>query len=150
STQFTFTPGALSAAEIHAGSEIQIMNSYRWASQIDIVKSVDLVHGIVTLQTPLNYANDDGTTFRVLNVAADVHNDKDFAWRASDGKLVVDVASTTELQNVEVSRAATLFNLNGASNVTIEGFTFENVTHDGQAINIYGGSGNKIDQNSFI
>lgn len=137
--------------DIAAGTKIQVFDTERLEDAILEVKAIDTATRTITFKTDAGFALREGSTFRLLDNAAHVNKAGEFAWRESDGKLVFkpENPATFQQDGVEVARLDTLIKMNGASKVTIEGFTFTNTKAGGDALDMINADYNQIRDNSF-
>lgn len=142
----------VSAADVNGNTLIQLMDRERLGDTISGISSIDNASRLITLKSGATLPFAEGTTYKLLNNAAFVNQTGEFAWRGSDGKLVYKPADPAhfEASGVEVARLGTLVRLNGASNVTLDGFTFTNTTTDGNALELVKATNNHIGDNSFV
>ncbi|MBK1838259.1 right-handed parallel beta-helix repeat-containing protein [Azospirillum sp. YIM B02556] len=141
----------VTAADIQPGTLIQIMDAERLGDTLGTIASFNASTRTIMLKNGASLPFAEGTTYKLLNNAAYVDQAGEFAWRASDGKLLYKAASSGFASTgVEVPRLDTLIKLNGANNVTIDGLTFKNTTTGGDALLLTKSSGNHISDNSFL
>jgi len=144
--------GDITAADLAPGTKIQVMDAERLSDTLTDVVSIDDATRQIILKNGASLPFTEGTTYKLLNNAAFVDQAGEFAWRASDGKLVFKPADPAHFaqDGVEVPRLGTLIRLKGASDVTVEGLGFTNTTTGGNALELTGASNNHIGNNSFV
>ncbi|ALG74239.1 hypothetical protein VY88_20930 [Azospirillum thiophilum] len=141
----------VTAADIQPGTLIQVMDAERLGDTLTSISSFNASTRTIMLKNGASLPFAEGTTYKLLNNASYVDQAGEFAWRASDGKLLYKAASSGFASTgVEVPRLDTLIKLNGASNITIDGLTFKNTTTGGDALLLTKSSGNHISDNSFL
>ncbi len=147
-----YQAGDVSKADLAIGTKIQLMDAERLSDTLTEVTGIDDATRSITLKNGASLAFTEGSTYKLLGNAAFVDQVGEFAWRASDGRLVVKPADPAgfEQAGVEVARLGTLIRLNGASDVTVEGLGFTNTTTHGNALELVGASRNSIGDNSFL
>ena len=152
--------GDVTAADLVPGLKIQVFDTERLQDAILTVAGIDTATRTITFASDAPFSLRDGSTFRLLGNAAHVDQAGEFAYRASDGRLVINVGTGAEaaanfdslvhMGGVSVARLGTLMRLNGAAGVTIQGLTFTDTTTDGYALDMVGGGVNRILGNSFV
>ena len=144
--------GDITSADLAPGTRIQVMDAERLSDTLTDVVSIDDVTRQIILKNGASLPFTEGTTYKLLNNAAFVDQAGEFAWRASDGRLVFKPADPAHVaqDGVEVPRLGTLIRLKGSSDVTVEGLGFTNTTTGGNALELTGASGNHIGNNSFV
>ncbi len=144
--------GDVSKADLVPGMKIQLMDAERLSDTLTEIAGINEATRTISLKNGTSLPFAEGTTFKLLNNAAFVDQAGEFAWRASDGRLVFKPADAALLaeEGAEVARLGTLIRLNGTSGVTIEGLGFTNTTTGGNALELVGSSGNFIGDNSFV
>ena len=144
--------GDVSASDLVPGTMIQVFDTDRLQDAIVQVAGIDEATRTITFKSDIPFTLRDGATFRLLGNSAWVDQAGEFAYRASDGRLVINVGAGAGFDGtgVEVSRLGTAMRLNGAAGVTIQGLTFTNTTTDGYALDVVGGDVNRIVGNSFV
>ncbi|MBP2295525.1 carbohydrate-binding domain-containing protein [Azospirillum rugosum] len=144
--------GDISSADLAPGTKIQVMDAERLSDTLTDVVSINNASRQIILKNGASLPFTEGTTYKLLNNAAFVDQAGEFAWRASDGKLVFKPADPAHFaqDGVEVARLGTLIRLKGASGVTVEGLEFTNTTTGGNALELSGASNNHIGNNSFL
>lgn len=154
STEFRFKEGELTPDKIGAGTQLHLFHSGRWQDTYSTIKSIDWATRTVTLDTPVTYGLDAGSTWQLVADQAGLDDAKGtFAWRASDGALLIRPTTATfnpAVQKVEVAVLETLIRTDNADNVTISGLTFTNTKTgwDG-AVHIDNSDGVTISGNTF-
>ncbi|KAA0582389.1 hypothetical protein FZ983_07890 [Azospirillum sp. B21] len=141
----------VTAADIQPGTMIQVMDAERLGDTLTSIDSFNAATRTIKLKNGASLPFAEGTTYKLLNNASYVDQAGEFAWRASDGKLLYKAASSGFASTgVEVPRLGTLIKLTGASDVTIDGLTFKNTTTGGDALLLNNADGNHISDNSFL
>ncbi|MBF5096023.1 hypothetical protein F1643_18200, partial [Azospirillum sp. INR13] len=112
----------VTAADIQPGTMIQVMDAERLGDTLTSIDSFNAATRTIKLKNGASLPFAEGTTYKLLNNASYVDQAGEFAWRASDGKLLYKAASSGFASTgVEVPRLGTLIKLTGASDVTIDG-----------------------------
>ncbi|MBP2294324.1 carbohydrate-binding domain-containing protein [Azospirillum rugosum] len=144
--------GDVTAADLVPGLRIQVFDTERLQDAILTVAGIDTTTRTITFTSDAPFSLRDGSTFRLLGNAAHVDQAGEFAYRAADGRLVIDVGAGANFDGtgVSVARLGTLLRLNGAAGVTVQGLTFTDTTTDGYALDVVGGGVNRIVGNSFV
>ena len=148
--------GDVSASDLVPGTLVQVFDTDRLQDAIVAVAGIDEATRTITFTSDIPFTLRDGATFRLLGNSAWADQPGEFAYRASDGRLVINVGTGAgagagfDGTGVEVSRLGTAVRLNGAAGVTIQGLTFTNTTTDGYALDVVGGDVNRIVGNSFV
>ncbi|WP_198129193.1 right-handed parallel beta-helix repeat-containing protein [Azospirillum argentinense] len=142
--------GDVTAADLVPGSRVQVFDTERLQDAILTVAGIDTATRTLTFTADAPFTIRDGSTFKLLGNSAHVDQVGEFAYRASDGRLVIKADEGFDGTGVEVARLGTLLRLNGANGVTIQGLTFINTTTDGNALDVVGGDLNTIAGNSFV
>ncbi len=142
--------GDVTAADLVPGSRVQVFDTERLQDAILTVAGIDEGTRTLTFTSDAPFTMRDGSTFRLLGNSAHVDQVGEFAYRASDGRLVIKAGEDFNGTGVEVARLGTLLRLNGAAGVTVQGLTFTNTTTDGNALDVIGGDVNTITGNSFV
>ena len=141
----------VTAADIQPGTLIQVMDAERLGDTLTSIDSFNAATRTIKLKNGASLPFAEGTTYKLLNNASYVDQAGEFAWRASDGKLLYKAASSGFASTgVEVPRLGTLIKLTGASDVTIDGLTFKNTTTGGDALLLNNADRNHISDNSFL
>ncbi|AWU97056.1 carbohydrate-binding domain-containing protein [Azospirillum ramasamyi] len=141
----------VTAADIQPGTLIQVMDAERLGDTLTSIESFNAATRTIKLKNGASLPFAEGTTYKLLNNAAYVDQAGEFAWRASDGKLLYKAASSGFVSTgVEVPRLGTLIKLTGTSDVTIDGLTFKNTTTGGDALLLNNADRNHISDNSFL
>ena len=141
----------VTAADIQPGTMIQVMDAERLGDTLTSIDSFNAATRTIKLKNGASLPFAEGTTYKLLNNASYVDQAGEFAWRASDGKLLYKAASSGFASTgVEVPRLGTLIKLTGANDVTIDGLTFKNTTTGGDALLLNNADGNHISDNSFL
>lgn len=150
-TQITFADGALPEGPFQAGMKAQGFSTSRWSDGIAEIDRIDYGANTVYLKSGIIYGMDQGATFRLMNHPDYIRDAGEFAWRGSDGKLVVKPVNPDrfEQDGVVVARLGTIMKLNDADNVTIKGLTFTDTRYNEAAIVMQNADGNKIGGNLF-
>jgi len=149
---FTFHDADLPATlTAHPGVKVQAFDHERLADSIADVASIDRESHTITLGQEAPYVLRTGGTYRLLNAPALIRDPGDFAWRASDQRLLVkpEHPDSFEQDGVVVPRLGTLVAIKGAHGVTLSGLTFADGRYDGAAVALSGGGGNAIGGNHF-
>lgn len=154
-TALRYHAGDASAADLTVGSKIEVFDTERLQNAILDVAGIDDATRTITFKTAAPFALDEGSTYRLLGNASYVDQVGEYAYRASDGRLVIDAGTNVDgatLNNgeVEVARLGTLVRLSGATGVTLQGLTFANTTTTGNALELSGADDNRITGNSFL
>ena len=142
--------GDVIAADLVPGSRVQVFDTERLQDAILTVAGIDEATRTLTFTADAPFTMRDGSTFRLLGNSAHVDQVGEFAYRASDGRLVIKTGEDFTGTGVEVARLGTLLRLNGANGVTVQGLTFTGTTTDGNALDVIGGDVNTITGNSFV
>ena len=157
SRSLRYHAGDVTAADLVPGLRVQVFDTERLQDAILTVAGIDTTTRTITFTSDAPFTMRDGSTFRLLGNAAYVDQAGEFAYRASDGRLVINVGtgadgggSNFDGSGVSVARLGTLLRLNGAAGVTIQGLTFTDTTTDGYALDVVGGGVNRIVGNSFV
>ncbi|MCW2240979.1 carbohydrate-binding domain-containing protein [Azospirillum canadense] len=152
SRSLRYHTGDVTAADLVPGLRIQVFDTERLQDAILTVAGIDTTTRTITFTSDAPFTLRDGSTFRLLGNAAYVDQAGEFAYRASDGRLVIDVGAGASFDGsgVSVARLGTLLRLNGAAGVTLQGLTFTDTTTDGYALDVVGGGVNQIVGNSFV
>ena len=152
SRSLRYHAGDVTAADLVPGLRIQVFDTERLQDAILTVAGIDTTTRTITFTSDAPFSLRDGSTFRLLGNAAYVDQAGEFAYRASDGRLVINVGAGAGFDGtgVEVARLGTAMRLNGAAGATIQGLTFTNTTTDGYALDVVGGGVNRIVGNSFV
>ncbi|WP_353861961.1 carbohydrate-binding domain-containing protein [Azospirillum formosense] len=145
-----YRAGDVTTADLVPGSRVQVFDTERLQDAILTVAGIDTVTRTLTFTADAPFTMRDGSTFKLLGNTAHVDQVGEFAYRASDGRLVIKAGEDFTGTGVEVARLGTLLRLNGANGVTIQGLTFANTTTDGNALDILNGDVNTIAGNSFV
>lgn len=154
-TQFKYRQSDLATVTANAGMLAYVLEGGALrATSVDILKTVTSVNTgtkVVTLSAATSGASPiyNGSNYKLLNHPSFIKNDGEFAWRASDSKLVVRPKSPSfEGQGVVVPRgplSGHFFQLdNGANNVTFGNLTFANLPHNGAALFLFGATGLRV------
>ncbi|OYD82347.1 carbohydrate-binding domain-containing protein [Azospirillum brasilense] len=145
-----YRAGDVTTADLVPGSRVQVFDTERLQDTILTVAGIDTVTRTLTFTADAPFTMRDGSTFKLLGNSAHVDQVGEFAYRASDGRLVIKAGETFNGTGVEVARLGTLLRLNGANGVTVQGLTFTNTTTDGNALDVLNGDVNTIAGNSFV
>ncbi|UKJ78141.1 carbohydrate-binding domain-containing protein [Azospirillum brasilense] len=145
-----YRAGDVTAADLVPGSRVQVFDTERLQDAILTVAGVDTVTRTLTFTADAPFTMRDGSTFKLLGNSAHVDQVGEFAYRASDGRLVIKAGEDFTGTGVEVARLGTLLRLNGANGVTVQGLTFTNTTTDGNALDVVNGDVNTIAGNGFV
>ncbi|WP_454021025.1 carbohydrate-binding domain-containing protein [Azospirillum sp. Marseille-Q6669] len=145
-----YRAGDVTAADLVPGSRVQVFDTERLQDAILTVAGVDTVTRTLTFTADAPFTMRDGSTFKLLGNSAHVDQVGEFAYRASDGRLVIKAGEDFTGTGVEVARLGTLLRLNGANGVTVQGLTFTNTTTGGNALDVLNGDVNTIAGNSFV
>ena len=145
-----YRAGDVTAADLVPGSRVQVFDTERLQDAILTVAGIDTVTRTLTFTSDAPFTMRDGSTFKLLGNSAHVDQVGEFAYRASDGRLVIKAGEDFTGTGVEVARLGTLLRLNGANGVTVQGLTFTNTTTDGNALDVLNGDVNTIVGNSFV
>ncbi|TWA61016.1 parallel beta helix pectate lyase-like protein [Azospirillum brasilense] len=145
-----YRAGDVTTADLVPGSRVQVFDTERLQDAILTVAGIDTVTRTLTFTTDAPFTMRDGSTFKLLGNSAHVDQVGEFAYRASDGRLVIKAGEDFTGTGVEVARLGTLLRLNGANGVTVQGLTFANTTTDGNALDVVNGDVNTIAGNSFV
>ncbi|AWJ85488.1 secreted sugar hydrolase-like protein (modular protein) (plasmid) [Azospirillum sp. TSH58] len=145
-----YRAGDVTAADLVPGSRVQVFDTERLQDAILTVAGIDTVTRTLTFTADAPFTMRDGSTFKLLGNSAHVDQVGEFAYRASDGRLVIKAGEEFNGTGVEVARLGTLMRLNGANGVTVQGLTFTNTTTDGNALDVLNGDVNTIAGNSFV
>ena len=144
--------GDVSAADLAPGTKIQVFDVERLTDAIVEVARIDAATRTIQFKTAVPFVLQEGATYRLLDNAAFVDQAGEFAWRASDGRLVVKPtdAAGFEQAGVSVGRLGTLMKLNGTQGVTVEGLTFADGRTDFAALELTSATGNRVGDNHFV
>ena len=142
--------GDVTAADLVPGSRVQVFDTERLQDAILTIAGIDTVTRTLTFTADAPFTMRDGSTFKLLGNSAHVDQVGEFAYRASDGRLVIKAGEDFTGTGVEVARLGTLLRLNGANGVTVQGLTFTNTTTDGNALDVLNGDVNTIAGNGFV
>ncbi|WP_448207965.1 carbohydrate-binding domain-containing protein [Azospirillum sp. sgz302134] len=144
--------GEVSAADLVPGLKIQVFDAERLQDAILEVAGIDEATRTITFTSDAPFSLSDGSTFRLLGNSAWVDQPGEFAYRASDGRLVINVGAGAAFDGtgVSVARLGTLLRLTGATGVVVQGLTFADATTDGNAVDLIGADGNRVTGNSFL
>ncbi|WP_448188114.1 carbohydrate-binding domain-containing protein [Azospirillum sp. sgz301742] len=144
--------GDVSASDLAPGTKIQVFDVERLQDAIVEVSSINDATRTIQFKTPVPFTLQEGATYKLLDNAAFVDQAGEFAWRASDGHLVVKPVDPAgfEQAGVTVGRLGTLMTLNGTQGVTVEGLTFADGRTDSAALSVVSGTGNSIGNNHFL
>ena len=142
--------GDVTTADLVPGSRVQVFDTERLQDAILTVAGIDTVTRTLTFTADAPFTMRDGSTFKLLGNSSHVDQVGEFAYRASDGRLVIKAGEGFTGTGVEVARLGTLLRLNGANGVTVQGLTFANMTTDGNALDVLNGDVNTIAGNSFV
>ncbi|MFC5354304.1 FG-GAP-like repeat-containing protein [Azospirillum himalayense] len=144
--------GDVTAADLVPGSRVQVFDTERLQDAILTVAGIDEVTRTLTFTSDAPFTMRDGSTFKLLGNSAHVDQVGEFAYRASDGRLVINVGTGTNFDGsgVSVARLGTLVRLNGATGVIIQGLTFTDTVTDGNTVELVGADANRIMGNSFL
>ncbi len=145
-----YRAGDVTTADLVPGSRVQVFDTERLQDAILTVAGIDALTRTLTFTSDAPFTMRDGSTFKLLGNSAHVDQVGEFAYRASDGRLVIKAGEDFTGTGVEVARLGTLLRLNGANGVTIQGLTFANTTTDGNALDVLNGDVNTIAGNSFV
>lgn len=146
-----FHTGNVSAADFAPGTKIQVFDTERMTDAIVDVAGIDNTSRTIKLKTALPFTVQEGATYRLLDNASYVNQVGEYAWRSSDGRLVIKPADANfEQQGVTVARLNTLVKMTGTSGITLEGLTFSDTTSGGSGVELNSANGNKIGGNHFI
>ncbi|WP_109117497.1 right-handed parallel beta-helix repeat-containing protein, partial [Azospirillum sp. TSO22-1] len=150
-TAIRYRGGDVDPALLQAGLKIQTFSTDRLADGIAAVADIDAASQTIRFQQAVQYAPKTGGTYRLLNAPALIRDAGEFAWRASDGRLVVKPQDAGALlaEGAVVPRLGTLVVLNGAGGVTLSGLSFADGTWNGAALSLNGGGGNTVTRNGF-
>lgn len=136
-SSFRFRGSDIPNGILQTGLMIQIFDAGRKFDFITFITGIDQTTKEVTLTDP-HFAGEiqSGATYRILNHPNFIGRDGEFAWRASDGRLVLRPASSGfDAQGVVVPKLDGLFDLqNGADDITFLGITFSDTIFSGYAI----------------
>ena len=138
-TKFRYKSGALPDGVFQAGLVVQVFDASRQFDFISNVSAIDSTAREITLTDPhFSGPIQTGATFRLLNNAAFIGRDGEFAWRNMDSKLVVRPSSATfESQGVVIPFLEGLIDLqNGADDIVFLGVTFSDSRNSGYAISV--------------
>ena len=132
--------------------KIEVVNPWRWVSNMMDVDKIDFGSGRVDLSDNARYSLTDGSTYRFLNSADWIQDDGEFGWRASDGRLVVKTDDPSSLlqDGAVAGRLDTIIQLSHADNVTISGLTISDGTMDGHAVRLDNSDGVQITGNTIL
>lgn len=128
-TQFHFQPGDLLPGKAQAGMHIHVISNARWQDTLTTIKSIDWTTRTITVNDPVAYGIDAGTTWQIVADPAGISKmTGSFAWRASDGALIYRPKGSflPVSQTVEVAKLETLIHANDADGLKISGLTFIN------------------------
>ncbi|RIV94767.1 carbohydrate-binding domain-containing protein, partial [Azospirillum brasilense] len=142
--------GDVTAADLVPGSRVQVFDTERLQDAILTIAGIDTVTRTLTFTADAPFTMRDGSTFKLLGNSAHVDQVGEFAYRASDGRLVIKAGEDFTGTGVEVARLGTLLRLNGANGVAVQGLTFTNTTTDGNALDVLNGDVNTIAGNGFV
>ena len=144
--------GDVSAADLAPGTKIQVFDVERLTDAIVEVSRIDAATRTIQFKNAVPFVLQEGATYRLLDNAAFVDQAGEFAWRASDGRLVVKPADAAgfEQAGVSVGRLGTLMKLNGTRDVTVEGLTFTDGRTDFAALEMVNATGNSVGNNHFV
>ncbi|TWA77825.1 parallel beta helix pectate lyase-like protein [Azospirillum brasilense] len=145
-----YRAGDVTTADLVPGSRVQVFDTERLQDATLTVAGIDTVTRTLTFTADAPFTMRDGSTFKLLGNSAHVDQVGEFAYRASDGRLVIKAGEDFTGTGVEVARLGTLLRLNGANGVTVQGLTFTNTTTDGNALDVLNGDVNTIAGNSFV
>ncbi|GAA4247999.1 carbohydrate-binding domain-containing protein [Azospirillum formosense] len=145
-----YRAGDVTATDLVPGSRVQVFDTERLQDAILTVAGIDTVTRTLTFTADAPFTMRDGSTFKLLGNSAHVDQVGEFAYRASDGRLVIKAGEGFTGTGVEVARLGTLLRLNGANGVTVQGLTFANTTTDGNALDVLNGDVNTIAGNGFV
>ncbi|CAO3383344.1 carbohydrate-binding domain-containing protein [Azospirillum argentinense] len=145
-----YRAGDVTTADLVPGSRVQVFDTERLQDAILTIAGIDTVTRTLTFTADAPFTMRDGSTFKLLGNSAHVDQVGEFAYRASDGRLVIKAGEDFTGTGVEVARLGTLLRLNGANGVTVQGLTFANTATDGNALDVLNGDVNTIAGNSFV
>lgn len=152
--RFRVPPGTPRPDWLAPGLRVQALNRDRQIDDIRGLRSIDR-DGTLTLDEDGTYPFQDGTTFRLLGLPDFLKHPGQFAWRASDRRLLIrppegkSAADFARSAWVSVARLSPLIEARQANAITIQGLAFTDVPYDGVALRFLGGSGDRVLGNHF-
>lgn len=146
-----FDEGALTEADFTEGITIEVASPERWETHITTVEFVDFETNTIYLADESKFTLDDGSTYRLLGNPEHIQDEGEFAYRDSDGRLVVkpENSDTFEEDGVVVPRLEEIIRIENAEDVTIVGLSFEDGIYEGEAIYAKDSENITIANNSF-
>ena len=132
-----FDPDDVSAAQLKPGAEVHVFAGVSWANNTLTVQSVDRVHNIVTFTSAADY---DLTAASRYFVQGDkILLDKPGEWFFDTATRTMHFKAPPGFDGTGAIAAGddSVFDIDGASNITISGFTISDAATDATSSNIY-------------
>jgi parallel beta-helix repeat protein len=148
-----FKAGDLTPAQLTPGTVVEAYSDIRWANVIATVTSVDWQNNTFTVSENVPYTDvnpGSKVTWRLEGGASSVDQTGEFGWDDARGRVVIKPADAAALvQNgADIARLGTLVHVSG-SNITVQGFHFENTIYNGPAVYLDGATKSKVTGNHF-
>ncbi len=150
--KIVFKAGDVSASDFVSTLKVDAYGPKRWENDILPVTSIDPNTNTIHLGGNVKYAIRDNGTYRLLNNPAFLNETGEFAYRASDGKLLFKPSNAAKLlsEGAVVPRR-TIVSLNGAEGVVFNRLTFAHTPYSLPAIELKNGAtGNHFYNNLLV
>lgn len=147
-----FKAGEVTASDYVPNLKVETFAVRRWENDLLNVTSIDTANNLLNLSGNVRYVISTNGTYRLLNNPAYLNETGEFAYRASDSKLLFKPSDSAKLlsQGTVVPRR-TILSLDGAGQVVVERLTFSDTPYALPAIELKNGSnGNGFYNNRFL
>ncbi len=135
-SSFRYDGSDMSSSDVKKGMYIEVAAPGRWETHITKVSGVDYNSKTVYLESDSKFRLEDGSTYRIMGEPRHIRDEGEFAYRSSDGKLLVkpENRDTFESDGVVVPRLDEIVRIDNANDISFIGLSFQDGMSEGEAI----------------